>query len=62
LRRETHYRRGMKHGTERVYFRNGEIQIEVEYYNNMFHGRYKKYTKDGKLIFNRRYENNNRIE
>jgi len=52
----------MKHGWERVYFKNGQTQIEIEYYNNMLHGRYRKYTREGKLLFNHRYENNKRVQ
>lgn len=39
----------LRHGSEKLYWENGNMRIETNYYKNLYNGKYKRYHVNGKL-------------
>lgn len=50
LYRKTPYEKGLIHGTEQVFFDNGNLKEENEYSEGKIHGKYVRYSEDGTVI------------
>lgn len=53
---DTMYKKGKKHGMEKIYRQEGSLLYTVDYDNGQRQGYFKHYTKDGKLEYAVRYE------
>lgn len=53
----TFYRHGLKHGSHRIYFKNGKLNIKGRYRNDRPHGIWTEYTSDNKLYRTEQFEN-----
>ena len=49
LRARLHYREGKRHGTDQMYWKNGQLGYEDTFQDGELHGPSLRYWKDGKL-------------
>ena len=47
--------KGKKHGIEKKYYKNGELQYEMNYLNDKRNGKCKEYDEDGTLRYEGEY-------
>ena len=46
-----HYRLGVKHGSEVLYYKSGQVHQEINFVDGEMHGEFKRYHENGQLRF-----------